>query len=66
LINKEFWEGNEEALRSGYNRERRIPEFKFGLAETITERKGCIQSQSFSAYCLKIWQGNQFIVTQVA
>ena len=30
------------------------------------ERMICIQSESFSAYCIKIWQSNQFIVTQVA
>ena len=36
------------------------------LAEIIMERMVCIQSQGFFAYCIKIWQSNQFIVTQVA
>ena len=49
----------EEMERGGYMN------ISFGLARTIMERMVCIHSQSFSAYCFKIRQSNQFIVTQV-
>jgi hypothetical protein len=67
-MNEQFWEGNEGALRSGYNGEGRIPGFQFRLAGTILEKMAyaCIQSQGFSAYCFKIRQSNKFIVVQVA
>jgi len=41
-------------------------EFSARLAETIIKSLVHIHSQSFSAYCIKIWQSNEFIVTQVA
>ena len=36
------------------------------LAKTIIESIVHIHSQSFSAYCIKIWQSNEFVVIQVA
>ena len=39
--------------------------FSSCLAEMIMERGICIHSQSLSAYCIKIWQSEQLIITQV-
>ena len=41
-------------------------DFGSRLAGTIIQRMVCVHSESFSAYCFKIRQSNEFIVAQVA